>query len=624
MAGQTSGAEKRTPRVFISYTHESPHHKAWVLKLATDLRLNGVNASLDRWDLHLGQDVYRFMEESIREADRVLVVCTPQYVVKAKEGRGGVGIENLVVTAEMTRDLKTDKFVCVVRRGQQADLVPGLLSTRLYIDFAEDLAYPERLDELLRDLHGVAKKPPLGAYDPSRRPRIPEARLAAGEELPAPPLGRSPYEATADPLYCSPEVLSDVSHKGRFYEHFLGRARNARKIVMIGTGLNLLQGGPAATEIMELVRAGRCEVEVYLADPYCPDVEARLIEEEMGEIKPPVGQSGLIKNLAFLLETWGNLGGSQGFSVRLFTHYPTFALLIADEDYYFYPYGYATLGNYSPVFHFSGANEAHGSTIGFLKRQYDQIRATAYDAKLFFARPTQQSLAGGALTPFALYFIPPLESELYSFGTDVLGYDIHNPTATRGSRWGQYTRASARFGFHMTVCDVLYFWSAAHLARIRAEIAYVASRYAPFELSGLQVKAGFPDRSSIAIAAKDPSGTLEALHHELVQRVYRRAAGSDYSLHLAEADRDNEQQRAQLLVERFRAPYILGRFQPHFTLVTAVPPQAHPQVGAELKAEFGRRVHKRSIMVRELAIMRKTRPEAYERWEIADTVELGK
>jgi len=49
-------------RVFISYSHDSEAHKAWVLKLATDLRTASVDAGLDQWDLALGQDTSAFMQ----------------------------------------------------------------------------------------------------------------------------------------------------------------------------------------------------------------------------------------------------------------------------------------------------------------------------------------------------------------------------------------------------------------------------------------------------------------------------------------------------------------------------------------------------------------------------------
>ena len=64
------------PTVFISYSHESPKHKQWVGKLASALVENGVEVTLDQWDLHLGEDITLFMERGLARADRVLLICT--------------------------------------------------------------------------------------------------------------------------------------------------------------------------------------------------------------------------------------------------------------------------------------------------------------------------------------------------------------------------------------------------------------------------------------------------------------------------------------------------------------------------------------------------------------------
>lgn len=68
------------PKVFFSYSHDSGRHKDWVLTLATRLLANGVNVVLDQWDLRLGGDLPLFMESGLTEADRVLSICTNQYV----------------------------------------------------------------------------------------------------------------------------------------------------------------------------------------------------------------------------------------------------------------------------------------------------------------------------------------------------------------------------------------------------------------------------------------------------------------------------------------------------------------------------------------------------------------
>ena len=150
------------PKVFISYSHDSDDHKAWVLHLASDLVRNGVEVILDRWDLAPGQDVVRFMESGIVGSDRVLMVCSGEYVTRAESGLGGVGYERLIVTAELVQNISTHKFIPLMR-SNSAPRVPVFMGPRLWIDFSNDAEYDSRLEELLRELHGVpTTRPPLG------------------------------------------------------------------------------------------------------------------------------------------------------------------------------------------------------------------------------------------------------------------------------------------------------------------------------------------------------------------------------------------------------------------------------------------------------------------------------
>ena len=107
-----------SPKVFASYSHDSVEHKEWVLYLCTKLRENGVDVILDQWDLGAGDDLTLFMEKGVRDSDRVLVICTDTYVRKANAGEGGVGYERLIVTAQITRDLGTKKFIPIIRQIQ--------------------------------------------------------------------------------------------------------------------------------------------------------------------------------------------------------------------------------------------------------------------------------------------------------------------------------------------------------------------------------------------------------------------------------------------------------------------------------------------------------------------------
>lgn len=152
------------PKVFISYSHDTEPYKDWILALATRLVANGVDVVLDQWDLTLGGDLPRFMETGLTAAQRVLAVCTEPYVSKANAGRGGVGYEKMILTAQLMHDISTDRIIPIIRSNALVPPVPTFLASRVYIDFRDDLQYEARYAELLRDIHGqqIKPRPPLG------------------------------------------------------------------------------------------------------------------------------------------------------------------------------------------------------------------------------------------------------------------------------------------------------------------------------------------------------------------------------------------------------------------------------------------------------------------------------
>lgn len=158
-------SELPPPRVFISYSHDDKDHKAWVTKLATRLRENGVDVILDQWDTEPGDNLAKFMESGVRDADRVLMICTEKYVRKVDDGKGGAGYEAMIVSAELIADQGVRKFVPVVRQKAKQRVTPTALGARKYIDLSDDIEdHDEPFAELLESIHKVIskKKPPLG------------------------------------------------------------------------------------------------------------------------------------------------------------------------------------------------------------------------------------------------------------------------------------------------------------------------------------------------------------------------------------------------------------------------------------------------------------------------------
>jgi len=171
--------DNKVTKVFISYSHDNSLHKKWVGEFASKLIENGIDVILDQWDLTLGDDVPKFMEISVSEADRVLMICTETYAKKADAGQGGVGYEAMIVTGELIRDLGTSKFIPIIRQKLGEPILPKAVSTRFYIDLSEGHNFDEQFKLLLHELHQVPllTKPPLG--------KSPFARLPSGIEISA-------------------------------------------------------------------------------------------------------------------------------------------------------------------------------------------------------------------------------------------------------------------------------------------------------------------------------------------------------------------------------------------------------------------------------------------------------
>ena len=150
-------------RVFVSYSHDSEAHKEWVRRLAARLNSLGVWLIFVHWDLELGADIARFMESGLSEADRVIVICTQPYIQKANRGLGGAGYEKMIMTGELVRDQRGERFIPVVREDGDG-LVPTFLTSRLFIDFRNDDDFDDRVDELSQAILGSGlKRPPLGS-----------------------------------------------------------------------------------------------------------------------------------------------------------------------------------------------------------------------------------------------------------------------------------------------------------------------------------------------------------------------------------------------------------------------------------------------------------------------------
>jgi hypothetical protein len=72
--------ETAPPRVFISYSHDSPEHCDRVLEFADRLRTDGVDAMIDQYIQSPPEGWPSWCQAEIEKAGFVLMVCTETYL----------------------------------------------------------------------------------------------------------------------------------------------------------------------------------------------------------------------------------------------------------------------------------------------------------------------------------------------------------------------------------------------------------------------------------------------------------------------------------------------------------------------------------------------------------------
>lgn len=153
------------PICFVSYSWDNEAHKDWVRDLATELMSNGVNVRLDQWDARPGMDLGHFMEENIRSANFVILVCTPKFAEKANNTTGGVGYEKAIITGELFNSTPDQtKYIPILKDGDTLTALPSYLRSKLYIDFRDGETYASSFETLLRHVFNSPRytRPPLG------------------------------------------------------------------------------------------------------------------------------------------------------------------------------------------------------------------------------------------------------------------------------------------------------------------------------------------------------------------------------------------------------------------------------------------------------------------------------
>ena len=154
--------------IFISYNREDSE---FALRLARDLRSEGVNIWMDQLDIPPGTRWDRAVEQALRTCDRLLIILSP----------ASVASENVMDEVAFALD-REKQIVPVLYRHCE---IPLRLLRLQYVDFTS--AYNRRLTELLAELQGAeapemadAVAPPLAKPKLSPTKPFPWRAIAIG------------------------------------------------------------------------------------------------------------------------------------------------------------------------------------------------------------------------------------------------------------------------------------------------------------------------------------------------------------------------------------------------------------------------------------------------------------
>ena len=146
--------------IFISYSHDSEEHKAWVKRFADDLALHGGFEVLLDQNLPKGSSFPRFMELGLSVSDKVLVIGTPEYKKKATLGHG-VAFEEAIIGSDLMQNIDSTKYYPVLREGSFDTSFPPILQGRNGDDISDDSKYDAVLHSIIDSLHNEKELPTI-------------------------------------------------------------------------------------------------------------------------------------------------------------------------------------------------------------------------------------------------------------------------------------------------------------------------------------------------------------------------------------------------------------------------------------------------------------------------------
>jgi Protein of unknown function (DUF1045) len=216
---------------------------------------------------------------------------------------------------------------------------------------------------------------------------------------------------------------------------------------------------------------------------------------------------------------------------------------------------------------------------------------------------------------YALYLAPPPESDLWRFGSDVIGRDAASDASIEGfapegydpEGWRESTSEPRRYGFHMTLKAPFRLRADLDVVDLMDRVAAFARTRQPFAAGELHVSEMAADEGRGFVVLK-PKGDLKALRsfEESAVRTLDsvRAPWTREECGRRSVSRLTPRQRYYL--EAWGYPYVIDEFRPHFTLTSAIANAG--RVAKALDWEFRLRIPSPALGVKALTLFGEKEP----------------
>lgn len=155
--------------VFVSYSWDPDHFDKKVEDIVGRLLKNGVDVIFDKYDCKPGNNVYKFMEDSVKnvDVDHVLIMCTEAYKKKADDRAKGVGAETLIISPQVYQNCMQSKFIPVILEKDERGnpYKPTYIESNIHIDLSDEAEFEAEFERLLRFIYNKPQlvKPELGS-----------------------------------------------------------------------------------------------------------------------------------------------------------------------------------------------------------------------------------------------------------------------------------------------------------------------------------------------------------------------------------------------------------------------------------------------------------------------------